>query len=249
VNSRQVGLVIRALRRRRSWRQADLAQVCGTSQALVSRAERGHIESLPLRTVQRLASALDASATFELRWRGGELDRLLDADHAGLGGTFAARLRRRGWHVSPEVTYSTFGERGSIDLLAFHAASGSLLVVEVKTEIVSAEQILRKLDEKARLAADVARERLAWRASSVSRLLVVEDVSTARRRIAGQQALFELALPSPASEVRSWLRAPAGSIAGILFLSPSHAGTAIQKSGGRHRVRVASAGDSQRSRT
>jgi hypothetical protein len=220
----------------------------GTSQALVSRAERGHLDSLPLRTMQRLASALDASATFELRWRGGELDRLLDADHARLGGAFAVRLRRRGWHVSPEVTYSSFGERGSIDLLAFHAASGALLVVELKTEIVSVEQILRKLDEKARLAAQIARERFVWQATSVSRLLVVGDVSTARRRIAGQQALFELALPSSASEVRGWLWNPDGNVAGILFLSPSRTGTVIRKSGGRHRVRVAPTADPKRNR-
>jgi hypothetical protein len=38
-----------------------------------------------------------------------------------------------GWEAVPEVTYSIFGERGSIDL-AWHPASRTLLVIELKSE-------------------------------------------------------------------------------------------------------------------
>lgn len=238
VNDRDIGLVIRALRRRRGLRQIDLAEAAGLSQALVSLVERGHVESLTVRTLRRTAAALDARVVLELRWRGGDLDRLIDSDHATLSAAFAARLRERGWQVRPEVTYSTFGERGSIDLLAFHEASRSLLVIEIKTEIVSAEQTLRKLDEKARLARAIAGDRLGWTASSVSRLLAVADLSTSRRRIASQAPLFELALPTPARVARAWLRKPSGPIAGFLFLSSSNVRSGSRESGGRHRVRV-----------
>ena len=37
-----------------------------------------------------------------------------------------------GWEVVPEATFNEFGERGSIDILAFHPKHGALLVVEVK---------------------------------------------------------------------------------------------------------------------
>ena len=100
--------------------------------------------------------------TLDVRRRGAELDRLIDEGHAALGARVAEKLRGWGWDVRVEVSYSEYGERGSIDLLAWHAATGSLLVIEVKTEIVSAESTLRKLDEKGRLAAKVARERFGW---------------------------------------------------------------------------------------
>jgi predicted transcriptional regulator len=39
VDDRRVGLVIRALRRRRGWRQVDLAAAASVSQSLIARAE------------------------------------------------------------------------------------------------------------------------------------------------------------------------------------------------------------------
>ena len=66
----------------------------------------------------------------------------------------AALLEAEGWLTAAEVTYSGYGERGSIDLLAFHPATRTLLVVEVKTEIASVEETLRRHDAKVRLAPD-----------------------------------------------------------------------------------------------
>jgi hypothetical protein len=61
------------------------------------------------------------------------------------------------------VSYSVYGERGSIDLLAWHPAIRTLLVIEVKTEVSSVEAMLRKHDEKVRLAPRVAAERFDGR--------------------------------------------------------------------------------------
>ncbi|HEY4190087.1 MAG TPA: hypothetical protein VGM28_06685, partial [Candidatus Limnocylindrales bacterium] len=52
-----------------------------------------------------------------------------------------------------------YGERGSIDILAWHAATRTLLIVEVKTEIASAEEMLRRHDAKVRLGPAIGRER------------------------------------------------------------------------------------------
>jgi hypothetical protein len=99
-------------------------------------------------------------------------DRLLDEAHAALVAEAAKRLRHLGWDVQVEVTYSHFGERGSFDILAWHPSSRVVLAVEVKTDMPSLEGTLRKLDEKARLAATVGREPFGWQARSVGRMLV-----------------------------------------------------------------------------
>ena len=71
-------------------------------------------------------------------------------------------LGAAGWMVRPEVSYSEWGERGSIDLLGWHASTRSLLIVEVKSELASVEETLRKHDEKVRLGSVVASRRLGW---------------------------------------------------------------------------------------
>lgn len=72
------GLIIRALRRRKGWRQLDLALAAGVSQTLISLIERGHADQVLLAIVLAVGSALDARMAIDVRWRGGELDRLLD---------------------------------------------------------------------------------------------------------------------------------------------------------------------------
>ena len=97
---------------------------------------------MTLRSVRAIAAAADAYMVSELRWRGGGLDRLLDEDHAGLVGVIVAELRGLGWRVEVEVSFSHFGERGSIDILALHPMTGALLVIEIKTQLASIEELL-----------------------------------------------------------------------------------------------------------
>src|SRR5688572_5166515 len=131
MDGQRVGRIVRALRRRRGWRQMDLAAQASCSQAEISLVERGHLRSLVL--AERILAALDAHLVLDVRWRGGALDRLLDEDHATLVATVARRLAAAGWEVQVEVTYSHFGERGSFDVLAFMPSVGIVLVIEVKT--------------------------------------------------------------------------------------------------------------------
>jgi hypothetical protein len=42
----------------------------------VSLIERGHLDTLSLRTMRRVAAVLDVRLDLVARWRGGELDRL-----------------------------------------------------------------------------------------------------------------------------------------------------------------------------
>jgi hypothetical protein len=190
-----------------------------------------------LANVFAVCAALEARVSLEVRWRAGDLDRLLDQDHAALSATVARLLRDFAWHVEFEVTYAVYGANGSIDVLAWHAASASLLVIEIKTEVASAEATARKLDEKVRLGAQIALQRFGWQARSVSRLLVIEATATARRRVARAGELFDAAFPSRGAAVRRWLRNPTATCSALLFLSPSSPRSGIHKAGGRHRVR------------
>lgn len=184
-----------------------------------------------------VAAALDARLVLHIRWRAGDLDRLLDADHALLSATVVRLIQAAGWETRVEVTYATRGASGSIDILAWHPSSGAILVIEVKTEIASAEAVLRKLDEKVRLAAAVAAERFGWRVTSVSQLLVIEESSTNRRRLAAHAALFDAALPSRGRDMQRWLARPSERVGGWMFLALSTVSAGIQRRGGRHRVR------------
>ncbi|MHB8399990.1 MAG: helix-turn-helix domain-containing protein, partial [Candidatus Limnocylindrales bacterium] len=125
MNDPRFGAAIRALRRRRRWRQVDLAAAAGTSQSVISQLEAGRLDGTRVSTVRSVAAALDATIAMELRWRGAATDRLLDERHAKLNGSLAAMLARHDWLVEPEVSYSRFGERGSIDLLAWHVSTAS----------------------------------------------------------------------------------------------------------------------------
>ncbi|MEO8438536.1 MAG: helix-turn-helix transcriptional regulator [Chloroflexota bacterium] len=229
------GLSVRALRRRRGWTQQRLADQVRVSRSVIVRIEGGRADRVPVHTLVLVATALGATLNVRLAWQGDALDRLLDAGHAEIVERVLAILRIPGWEVATEVSFNVRGERGSIDILAFHGATGSLLVIEVKSVVPDMQAMLHGLDRKERLAGEIARER-GWRVTSVSRLLVLPDDRTARRRVASHEATFRVALPARTAEVKRWLQAPAGRLAGILFLPNVHQASA------RHRVGTARAG-------
>lgn len=145
------------------------------------------------------------------------LDRLLDQAHAGLVEQVVQRLRAEGWETDVEVSFAIRGERGSIDVLAYHEASGVVLVTEVKSVVPDSQATLAGIDRKARLAPDIARSR-GWSCRGVARLLVIGDSSTSRRRVDALAATYRSAFPRSGVAVRQWLRRPDGPIAGLLFL-------------------------------
>ena len=174
--------------------------------------------------VGRMFDALDVRAVLSVQWRGGELDRLLDEGHAAVGGACAELLRPLGWEVLSEVTFSEYGERGSIDLLAWHAATRTLLVIEIKTAITSAEETLRRHDVKVRLAPRICRERFGAAPQAVGRLLVLADTSANRVRVARLGPLIDGAYPIRGRTLRNWLARPAGSVGGLLYLNTAPSG-------------------------
>lgn len=218
MDSIRFGLGIRALRRRRRWTQDELAVRARSSRSAISRVERGGANRLTVRTLSQIAAALGARVDVRLLWQGEGLDRLLDGRHAALVDQTLGLLGRRGWTCAAEVTFSIRGERGSIDILAFHRGTASLVVIEVKSVVPDLQAMLVSLDRKGRLGREIARER-GWEATSVTRLLVLPDDRTARRRVAALATTFRAALPARTVEVRRWLEAPAGTCHGILVMA------------------------------
>jgi transcriptional regulator with XRE-family HTH domain len=217
VDVRRVGAGFRALRLRRQLTQHELAVRTGLHRSKISRIERGRVDRIPFGDLVVLGDALGARIELDLSWRGATLDRLVDARHAATVGATIAWLTGAGWTCMTEVSFSIFGERGSIDVVAIHP-SGAMLAVEVKASIGDANQTLIAIDRTTRLLPTIARER-GWPPGPIGTLLVVADGTTSRRRIAEHAAVFLSALPTPSSECRRWVRAPRGAPPrGIVFL-------------------------------
>jgi transcriptional regulator with XRE-family HTH domain len=237
MDDRRLGLVVRALRRRLGWRQLDLARRAGVSQPVVSRIERGHLATISTATLRRVLAALDIRLEFDARWRGGEIDRVTDQRHAALASAAAGMLSEAGWTVHQEVTFSIYSERGSIDLLAVKEQDRLALITELKTEVITWEETLRRFDAKVRLLPQIMLDRFGWQPRAVGRVLVLEDSMTNRRRIAAVGEAAAQQFPSRTLAVKRWLRTSTGPLRGIWFLSSIPRGAGRERRGGTHRVR------------
>jgi transcriptional regulator with XRE-family HTH domain len=237
VDQLRFGRQFRALRVRARRRQQDVADQAGVSRSLIASIDRGQLDGVTIGAIVRAAAALGAEVDLRLRYRGEHLDRLVDEDHALLVEAVVARLTRLGWTVEVEVSFSIWGERGSIDVLAFHPRTAALLVVEAKSRVADSQGTIHGLDRKTRLAPQIARER-GWTPGSVSRVLAIASSATARRRIELLSSTYDVALPIRGVEMREFLRRPAGRVNGLMFVSvDSHGGTR-RSTVGRERVRL-----------
>lgn len=216
----RIGRQIRALRRRRGWCQADLGARLDASRELISRIENDRLDNVPAGKIQSCVEQLGGYLRLDVLWQGERLPRLLDARHAALQNGFTGVLERSGWLPRPEVSFNHYGDRGRIDILAYHPATGTLLVVEIKAEIADAQDTLGRLDIKVRVAPRLAAG-AGWAVSGVVPVLTVRDGSTPRRHVAQHAALFRR-FELRGRAALTWIRRPAGRPAGILvFLAES----------------------------
>lgn len=214
----RLGTVIRLIRHARGWRQRDLSDKSGVSQSAISRMELGQIGPQSIDSLRAVAAALDMRVDLTPRWRGGDLDRILNRGHSALHESVSRAFRDEfpAWVLAPETSFAVYGERGVIDILAWHPGRRALLVIELKTDLVDMNELLGTLDRKLRLAAGVASGR-GWDPVSVSAWLIVADSRTSRRRAAEHEAMLRSALPHDRQTMRLWLRDPVGRVAGLTF--------------------------------
>lgn len=183
----EVGRLLRMLRIRRGWRLRDVADRSGLSPATIGRTELGSITSVSV--VRQHAAVLDIRVEWRVVGRGADVARLLNEEHAAIVETMAASLAGAGWQVEAESSYSEYGERGRIDLLAFDQASSVLAVVEVKTELADLQDLFGSLSVKARLAPGLGRHN-GWHSSRAVTVLAVAATAANRSIVGAHPALF-----------------------------------------------------------
>jgi hypothetical protein len=198
--------------------QLELTIAADVPRSVVGAIERDRLDRVRVADLRAVAAALDATVDLSLRWRGGDLPRLVHARHAALHELVAARYASlTGWRYEPEVSFSRFGERGIIDGLGWHASTRSLLVHELKSELVDLSDLMGTVDRKRRLAADVVRER-GWQPAAVSTWVVVADSRSNRRALARHEAVLRAKFPADRHTVAAWLREPSGRLDALSFL-------------------------------
>jgi hypothetical protein len=184
---------------------------------VVSRIERGDFGATQLDTIVAVAKALGARVDLNVTFLGADMDRLINARHSALHEAVArCFLRLPGWVIAPEVSYSYYGERGSIDILAWHPATRTLLVIELKTAFIDVNNVMGKVDQKHRLADRIARER-GWDARRVASWLIVADSSANRRTAARHRTTLRTAFPTDGRTMRAWLREPTTAVRALSF--------------------------------
>jgi transcriptional regulator with XRE-family HTH domain len=182
-----VGRLFRMLRLRKDWRQADVAKKAGISSSAVGRHENGVIGSLPL--LEKHAAVFGLRLDLRLVGRAGSLVRLSDEEHARTVELVAAWFRDLGFLTETEASFSEWGERGRIDLLAFDPTTGTLVIVEVKTQLLDLQDLFGSVNVKERLALKIA-ERRGWDARRRITVLAVANTTSNRGVVRDHPSLF-----------------------------------------------------------
>ncbi len=242
LNDIQLGTLFRAVRIQRGLRQEDVARLAGTSPSSISRIERGMFGTLAVEVIRRVGAVLEIRLDLVPSWRGGDLERVVNARHSALHERLADRLARApGWVSAAEVSYSIWGERGVIDRLAFHAGRRMLAIFELKADLGDPAGLVAQVDRYRRLAQEIARSR-GWAAESVSCWAVVADTDTNRRRLAAHRELLRGAFPADGRGLGAWLVNPVARVDGLTFLAYPPPRTGKRSLTAVKRVRVARTG-------
>lgn len=203
------GVTFRAVRIKRGWRQVDVAARARVNRSVVSSIERGHLEHVSIGTLLNVARALEIQITIGTRWRAGDLDRLISGRHSRLHEAVATWFAKSlpDWVLAPEVSFSIFGERGIIDILAWHPGQRALLVIELKTDIADVNELIGTMDRRRRLAREIARDR-GWEPLMISTWVLVAGGRTNRARLSAHKTMLRTAFPVDGRALVGWLRRP-----------------------------------------
>lgn len=202
----------------------------GISRSLYSLIERGHVDRVALGTLRHVAAVLEIRLSVEASWRGGQVERVLSGRHAAMAERLAAILVAAGFEVRPEASFNHFGERGVVDLVAWHPQHRMLLLVEIKTELVDVSDLLTVTDRRRRLAKVIAGER-GWVPVAIAQWVVLDDGRTNHRRVAEHHSLLRAAFPADGRAVVRWLADPREPLDALWFLpdaTPSSGGQVVR---------------------
>lgn len=233
-----IGRLFRELRIRLDWPQRVVATKAGISRSAYSEIEHGLLGKVPLDKLRQVAKVFEVRLRVQPSWRGAAIDMVVSARHAAMAERVTRRLVEAGWEVRPEVSFSVYGERGVVDLVAWHAASRTLLLVELKTELADINDLLAVTDRRRRLAAHIA-EPFDWRPGVVAQWVVIAQSRTNERRLAAHRTMLRVAFPADGRAVAGFLANPRGPLAAMSFLPDSGGSSTRRRAAPRFRVRSA----------
>jgi transcriptional regulator with XRE-family HTH domain len=206
---RHIAQVVLDTRQALGWSQRDLARHAHVSQSTICRVELGRIDSLSIETAARVLDALGVRASLELRAPFvAKNSRQRDAGHARCLAYVVRRLERAGWLVRTEVEIVSGSTRGWIDILAFRPSDRTLLVVEIKTELVDLGAIMRQQNWYEREAWAAAR-RFGWRPTTRIGALMGLGTDATIQRIRDNRQLIAHAFAGTAAQLGDFVNSPA----------------------------------------
>jgi hypothetical protein len=148
-----------------------------------------------------------------------------------------ARLTADGWEAMVEFSFNEYGDRGSVDVLAWHPGRRALLIVEVKSRLANLQDTCRALDTKARVVPVLAGRARGWHAAVVGVLLVVQESTRERAAVGRRAAIFDSSFPARMLEIREWLCRPDRALRGLWFLRNATTSCVAHRRGSRKRIR------------
>src|SRR3954452_4122404 len=215
----RLALLLRMIRRESGRTQQDVASAAGVPVRDVRAIKAGRSGDVRVNRVRKVFLSAGGFVRVSASWNGAAADRLLDARHAEIVESAVTLFGRRGWQTMPEVSFSDYGERGSIDLFAAYEPTRTVAVCEVKSDFGSLEETNRRLDIKVRLSPKIATRVFGWTPRHVARLLIVPNESTIRRVVDRHAATMNAIYPQRGREFRVWLRDPSRPLSAIWFVS------------------------------
>ena len=188
------------------------------------RVEAGRLDRVRFGDIRRYATALGARFDGSGLWRGADLDRMINRGHARMHEATIRWLHEiGGWLALPEVSFAVGRERGVIDIVAWHAASRSVLVIELKTRVADVNDLMATMDIRARVVRQIARDR-GWDPIAIGIWVLLASGRTNARVLAEYAGVLRAKFPADGRAIRGWLAKPAGAIAALSFLPEARVG-------------------------
>jgi transcriptional regulator with XRE-family HTH domain len=193
---RAIGQDLLASRMDQGISQQRLADAIGLDRGHIARVEAG-VAAASLDVLQRIATGLGGDLS--LRFFPGTGSALRDRHQAAIVETLVAR-RAAGWRPALEVAVYR-PARGVIDLVLARSDTGTVVAVEVHSQLRRLEQLIRW----ANLKRDSLPSSDWWRISggtteAVSAMLVLRATEANRRIVAEHAATFGAAYPAASAD-------------------------------------------------
>lgn len=202
------------------WTQTDVSKRTGISRQMIAAMESAQANpTLDVLTglFDGLGIDLDVRVRGLVAMDGGHRG---DTAHAMCSEYVQRRLEGAGWRVAREVRIESGRYVGWIDLLAFDEATGTLLVIEIKTRLDDVGAIERSMDWHVREAIRAAR-RIGWRPRRVAGWLLAMATDEVEERLRLNRTLWAGAFPARAASLSAAVQDPGiAPLRGMALIDP-----------------------------